>query len=182
MKALGTQVAYWFACVLVSCVVLGFFDSNVFWGNGDQYGKIDIPGSAVVHLPARSVDASVAALFPGRGNETPNVPIPRDATLQVAPVSGGASVSIERSLGSSENAPGSQQDAMIRVWKVDVPADGDYKVSIDGDFAGLGVNQQLWLGHKGPLSDAAFLIAGVLLGSVVFVGITGFRSRKAHPR
>jgi hypothetical protein len=157
---------------LVVCVPIGILgSSNIVWGEDDQYGRVDIPGTGVVHLPADSVDVNVAIALPGRGNETPELPLPSNLAMTVTPVSGTTQPTVTRDVGDSSNANDNEVDTQRQVWVVDVPVEGDYRIIARGDFRSIGVNAQLWFGHGPPLpgtlvpvvAAAVVLIAGLVL-------------------
>jgi Short C-terminal domain len=154
---------------LVACVPVGVLgSSNLVWGEDNQYGRVDVPGTKVLHLPARTVDANVAIDIPGKGNETVDVPLPKDVSLAVSPVGGRGQPVITRDVGDSGNANDDRVNSQRRVWRVRVPHDGDYRVTARGDFLGIGVNPQLWLGHGPPLPGT--LVPFVAAALVLFVG------------
>ena len=109
-----------------------FGSSNIVWGEDDQYGIVDVPGQKVLHLPARKMDVSYAVDIVGKGNETVDVPIPK-LSLSVVRVGGPDDVKFKESFGSSENANEDGVNSQRRVWKIDVPKAGDYRVEADGD-------------------------------------------------
>ena len=165
---------------LVLCAPVGILgSSNLVWGEDNQYGKVPVPGSRVLHLPSGSVDVSAAMAILGKGNETVDVPIPRDLALTVVPVGGGAPAVVHRDLGDSTNAMDDGVDSQRRVFKVDVPHDGDYRVRTDGSFFAGELNPQLWFGHGPPIPGTfvPFIAAALaLLGGLVFLY---FRRRSA---
>ena len=155
-----------FVATLIVMVPVGILgSSNVVWGEDNQYGRVDVPGTAVLHLPAGSLRVSAAVEIPGRGNETPNLPLPSDLALAVTPVRGSAQPTVTRDLGTSANASDDQVNAQRQVWTVHVPSDGAYRVTARGNFLGVGVNAQLWFGHGPPLPGT--LVPLVAVGIVL---------------
>jgi hypothetical protein len=162
---------FFFLTFLVLMVPVGVIgSSNLVWGEPDQYGTVRIPGSAVVHLPKRTVDLVVAVALPGRGNETPDLPLPYDLDVRVVPADGGPDLKVERHLGSSGNAAAHGADTQRRVWTVDVPTDGRYRVTTAGTFTSIGIRAQLWLGHGPPLPGALVPVVALGLAVVVWAG------------
>src|SRR5512142_3062523 len=156
---------------MVPIGILG--SSNLVWGEDNQYGRVDVPGRTVLHLPAGSTLVSVAIEIPGRGNETPDLPLPSDLALSVTPVGGGAAPVISRDLDTTSNAGDNEVNTQRHVWTVHVPRDGQYRVSTRGDFSGVGVNAQLWFGHGPPIPGTlvpVLAVAVVLIGSALWFG------------
>jgi hypothetical protein len=180
----GLVVLLFLVAVLVVCVPIGVLgSSNIVWGEDNQYGRVDIPGSKVLHLPGRTIDVSLAVALPGRGNGTPDVRIPRSLGLTVLPVGGGAPVGIRQDLGDSSNANDDHVDTQRRVWKVQVPKDGDYRVTARGNTLGFGVNPQLWLGHgppiPGPFVPLIAAIIVVIAAAAKFLVLPRLRGRRS---
>ena len=171
-------VAAWFS-VLAVVGILG--SSNIVWGEDNQYGRVDVPGEKVLHLPGREIDVSAAMHIIGKGNETVDVPIPNDASLTVTPVKGDATVAIRRDLGSSENALDDGVNSQRRVWKIDVPADGDYTVKAAGSFAGAEINVQLWFGHGPPIPGGWVPIVTTIITVLAGLVLLILRRRRAGP-
>jgi hypothetical protein len=173
----GAFVLAWF---IVLTVVGIFGSSNLVWGENNQYGRVDVPGTKVLHLPAREIDVSAAMHILGKGNETVDVPIPDDASVVVRPVTGEATVRIRRDLGDSTNAMDDGVNSQRRVWKIDVPREGDYRVTAAGSFAAAEINTQLWFGHGPPIpGDDVPLVAVLIVLLATPVGVLIARRRRA---
>src|SRR5215831_9942314 len=146
-------VGVWLLASFLWCIPVGILGaSNLVWGEPNQYGRVDIPGTGVVHLPSGNVDGTVAMIIPGRGNETPTVLLPDDLSLTVVATDGSGAAKVTRHLGTSGNALDNQADSKRLVWKIDVPHSGDYRVTTKGDFVGLGVDVAVWFGHGAPIA------------------------------
>jgi hypothetical protein len=158
---------------LIVCIPIGVFgSSNIFWGEPDQYGRVDFPGTGVVHLPSGNVDAALALYIPGKGNEDIELPVPPSISLALVPVSGSATPTITRDLGQSNNASDNFANTVRRVWKVDVPEEGDYTATTHGHVRSIGINAQIWFGHGPPIPGTLVPIiaaAVVLLGGLVLL-------------
>ncbi len=174
---LGAFVLLWLVAALPIVGILG--SSNIVWGEDNQFGRVDIPGSEVLNLPAKTIDVDVALALPGRGNATPDLRLPNDLSLSVTPVDGSAEPTITENIGSTQNANTDEQDTQRLVWHLKVPEGGDYRVTAGGDFSGYGLNPQLWFGDEPPIPGrlvplyAALL---TLLGFGVFFGWKRLRS------
>jgi hypothetical protein len=184
LRALSYLGAFLLLTLLVG-IPLIFLNSNLLWGEANQYGRVPIPGRQVVHLPAGSVEVSVAAALPGRGNETPELLLP---TLSLTMKARGdqEAPTVEEDIDSSTNANDSQVDTQRTVWKLHVPEEGDYLAVLKGDFTGYGVNTQAWFGREpNPLHGwQVFLAAGaiVLVGGAIWLLIGAIRRRRDRPR
>ncbi|HEY4346035.1 MAG TPA: hypothetical protein VGM80_00470 [Gaiellaceae bacterium] len=179
---IGAYCGFFLLITFVSGIVIGVANSNLFWGEDNQYGRVDIPGHKVVHLPSGRSQVTVAVALPGRGNETPDLRFPRSLSLTVDPVAGDADVKIRESLGGSVNANDNYDDTQRRAWYVTVSEAGDYKVTARGDFTGYGVNAQIWLGYEPGLVTGwnIWLVAlGVAaVGQSAFVVLGTLRRRR----
>jgi hypothetical protein len=154
LRKIESRTGLAFACLggfliatLLVAVVIGVINSNLFWGEANQYGRIDIPGGGKVHLPGGTTEATVAVALPGRGNETPELLLP-PLELSVTPLGEAGKVAIREAPQPSVNANDKYDDTSRVVWKIDAPTSGDYLVRTKGDMTGYGVNAQLWLGYQ----------------------------------
>jgi hypothetical protein len=170
--ALGI-VLFLVATLFVAMPVGLLGSSNIVWGEDNQYGRVAVPGSTVLHLPAGRVDVSAALALPGRGNETPDLPLPSDLTLRVTPAGAGGHAVVTRDYGHSENASGDGVDTQRHVFGVEVSTAGDYRVAARGSLSDVGLNPQLWFGHGPPLpGNYVPLVAAILVsigGAVWFL-------------
>jgi hypothetical protein len=166
---------------LVVGTVIGIANSNLVWGEDHQYGRVDVPGHAVLRLPSGSVQVSAAAALPGRGNQTPEFLVP-DIGVSVVPVGGGTPAVLSRDLGDSRNADDDEVDTQRRIADLDVPDARAYRVTTTGDFTGYGVNGQLWFGYEPGLITgvAIWLVAAgiVLLLAIAAIGVSLLRGRR----
>lgn len=118
MIGMGTVAALCFAA-LISLVVLS--------GNGYRdYGEIDIPGSAVIELPAGKVIVSFHAKTSGKGISVPPL------RMDIEPPPGIRDPGVYDALGGSVTT---NDDVHRQVWVMQVDAPGLYPVSIDGPVA-----------------------------------------------
>ena len=169
-------LSYIGAFLLISVFVfipLVFLNSNLVWGEGNQYGRVPIPGHKVLHLPSGAVEVSVAAALPGRGNETPELLLP-ELTLTMKARGDQEAPTVEEDVGTSVNANDSEVDTQRTVWKLQVPEEGNYLAIVQGDFTGYGVNAQAWFGREpNPLHGwQVFLFAMLItaVGTPLFYG------------
>ncbi len=181
-------LSYLGAFLVISVFVfipLIFLNSNLVWGEANQYGRVPIPGHKVLHLPAGGVEVSVAAALPGRGNETPELLLP-PLTLTMKARGSQEAPTVEEDLGSSVNANDKEVDTQRTAWKLEVPEEGDYLAVLKGDFTGYGVNAQAWFGREpNPLHGwQVFLFAMLVtaVGTPLFLGAQALWRRKKSKR
>lgn len=173
--ALGAVVA-----TMVAFLPVGFFaSSNVVWGEDDQYGRVPVPDTKVIHLPAGQVTVSVAVALPGRGNGTPTLRLP-DCGFGIEAVDGGPDPKITEDIGVSENANDNRVDTQRRVWRMSVTRAADYKVTTHGNFTGYGVNPEMWFGYKPGLPGVYVPVVSALIG--LFAGLAWFGFRQLRLR
>ncbi|HEY6399354.1 MAG TPA: SHOCT domain-containing protein [Solirubrobacteraceae bacterium] len=167
------------AYVLLALTVLGalaaFILANTALSQIDAYGTVSVPGTKVVHLPADEVDISFATNSASTGGSfyTPGM------DLKVTPASGsGMNPTITDSSGSASTI-GSQTHA--RVWKMQVPNPGGYRITVDGNTSAY-INPQLLFGQSPP--DGLIVKLGVIaLGGLVLVIIlSGMVAKRADVR
>jgi hypothetical protein len=184
LRALSYLGAYLLMTFVVG-IPLIFLNSNLLWGEANQYGRVPIPGHEVVHLPAGTVEVSVAAALPGRGNETPELLLP-PLSLTMKARGGQEAPTVEEDIGASANANDSEVDTQRTAWKLHVPEEGDYLAVLKGDFTGYGVNAQAWFGREpNPLHGwQVFLVAGaiVMVGDAIWLLVGAIRRRRRRPR
>jgi hypothetical protein len=98
-----------------------------------RYGQVDIPGSKTVALPKGSVNL----ILESDVDEGASLKVPSQLTATVTAVdASGGDPSVKRDVGGdySENPPGQRRlnglsNSYRRVYDVDVPAAGEYKVT-----------------------------------------------------
>jgi hypothetical protein len=168
---------------LVVCMPVGILGaSNIIWGDEHQYGSMRVPGSEVVHLPSGDVDVTLAIYIIAKGNQTIDVPVPRDLRLALTPVGGGAPVPLTYDLGTSGNTLSNDTNSERKIWTAHVPSDGDYRATARGTTSFVGINAQLWFGHGPPipgvyvpLVSAITVLVGGLLWFVIVPLVRGRR-------
>jgi hypothetical protein len=177
-------LSYLGAFLLISVFVfipLVFLNSNLVWGEANQYGRVPIPGHKVIHLPSGSVEVTVAAALPGRGNETPELLLP-ELTLTMKAKGEQEAPTVAEDIGTSVNANDSEVDTQRTAWKLQVPEEGNYLAIVQGDFTGYGVNAHAWFGREpNPLHGwQVFLFAMLLtaVGTPLFFGLKALWHRR----
>jgi hypothetical protein len=154
---------------LLIAVPIGIANSNLFWSESNQYGRVPIPGRKRVHLPAGKVQINVAAALPGRGNETPELLVPK-IDLTLIPPKGVPEPTIERDLGESTNAMDKYADTQRRIAYAHVATAATYLAVVEGDFTGYGVNGSLWFGYEAaPIHGVAIWFIAMAIAALVFL-------------
>jgi hypothetical protein len=159
--------------LMVLCI-LGFVGTLVwhgFGGDHDKYGRVDIPGSGTVTLPAGEVDIHYAVRLATNGSggalTVPrlrfSMEAPEGARDPVVTEDGGGTVTVNSS-------------SHVRVWKLQVADPGDYSVTTDGDVNGF-IEPQLTFGVGSP---APVWPAGVF--ALLFVVALGLVLVAAHAK
>jgi hypothetical protein len=156
------------AIVLMVGSVIGFVVTlilNAFvLDKFNAYGEVPIPGSGTLHFPAGEVTVSFHTVTIGSVSGG-GLPVPR-LGVAVAPPSGAAEPKLTESYGSTTTV---NNDTHRRVWVMQVPAEGDYKVTTEGQVNGF-INPQLAFGRGGKSSSGPWL--GVCAGLFV-IGLIG---------
>ncbi len=134
------------AIVLLVVSVAGFITSlvlNAFLlDKYNAYGEVPVPGSGSLHLPAGEVTASLHTVVIGSPNGG-GLPVP-PLGVTITPPDGVPQPVVTESIGSTTTV---NNDAHVRVWVVQIPTDGTYNVTTDGQVNGY-INPQLAFGHK----------------------------------
>lgn len=149
--------------------VIGFIATLVinafFLDEFDKYGEVPIPGTGNVHLPAGEVTVSLHALVVGVDNG--GLPVP-PLGITISPPDGVAQPTVTESIGSSTTI---NNDAHIRVWNVQVPADGTYNVRADGQVGGY-INPRLAFGHQSAYGYLVWVFVGLFVVSLVDLALS----------
>jgi hypothetical protein len=164
--------------------VVGIANSNLFWSESNQYGRVSIPGHRKVHLPSGKVQINVAVVLPGRSTQIPELLLP-SISLNLVPPPGVEEPTIERSLGETQNALDKYADTQRRVAYAHVATAGTYLVVAKGNFTGYGLNPALWFGYEeAPVHGWVIWFIGMGLAALVFVGagvVWWLRRRRRPP-
>ena len=116
----------------------------------NAYGEVPIPGSSSLHLPAGEATVSFHTQTIGSPSGG-GLPVP-PLGLTIVPPEGIPDPQVTESFGTTTTV---NNDAHIRVWRVQIPAEGTYDITTDGKVNGY-INPQLAFGH-----DASYGPAGV---------------------
>jgi hypothetical protein len=158
--------------VVMLLSVVGFVGTLVwhgFGGDSDKYGRIDIPGSGTVTLPAGEVDIHYAVRLATNGGGGA-LTVPNLSFSMTAP-EGARDPVVTEDIGGTVTVNSSSR---VRIWKLQVSDPGDYSVTTEGEVQGF-IAPQLTFGQGSPVPvwpsfvfAILFVVAlGLLLVSVV---------------
>jgi hypothetical protein len=140
----------WIATIVLTVVLLV---AGVGWGvyslaasdPSAAYGRVPIPGTAVLHLPKGNLDVAYREHVPY--TLVGSLHVPRVGLAVTAAGGGGPDPVLRESFGSTAAVNG---DAHRRVFRMRVTRDGDYRVRADG-AAGRPYAQFLFGHGRNPL-------------------------------
>ncbi|MGA9493003.1 MAG: SHOCT domain-containing protein [Mycobacterium sp.] len=172
-------VAIWLMVVAVAGFIVTLVLNAFFLDDYDAYGEVPVPGSASVHLPRGEVNISLHAEVIGSPSGG-GMPVP-PMSVTIAPPNGVPEPVVTENIGSTTTV---NNDAHIRVWVAQVPADGDYNITTDGKVGGF-IDPRLAFGHGSPLGSLVWVFVGMfasgLVGSLVASKWLGRIRRRAAP-
>lgn len=161
--------------------VVVWFLSWTLLSESDKYGRVDVPGQAVVHLPAGETEVSFRTLLATNGGNG-GLRIP-PLSLGIRPVADGEpDPTVREDHGASSSVNG---DIHARVWRVQVESEGDYSVTAGGEVNGY-IQPQLTFGAGPsvsgvliPLAIATALLLAIMLAALAIARRqdTGLASR-----
>ena len=158
------------AVLILIVSVAGFIATLVlnafFLDKYDAYGEVPIPGSGSVHLPAGKVTASLHTLVIGGSNGS-GVPVP-PLGVTIIPPDGGAQPVVTESIGSTTTV---NNDAHVRVWMVQIPAEGTYNIRTDGQVSGY-INPRLAFGHESSYGYLVWVFVGLFVAGLLDLGLS----------
>src|ERR1700750_3118996 len=125
---------------IVGFIVTGCLNAFVL-DKYDAYGEVPIPSSSSLHLPAGEATISFHTQTIGSPSGA-GLPVP-DLGLTIVPPEGIPKPQVTESFGTTTTI---NNDAHIRVWIAQIPADGTYHITTDGKVNGY-INPQLAFGH-----------------------------------
>jgi hypothetical protein len=157
----------------IATLVLNAF----FLDHYDAYGEVPVPGSASLHLPLGEVTISFHTVVIG-GPNGGGLPVP-PLKITIDPPDGVARPVATENIGSTTTV---NNDAHVRVWVAQVPADGTYNITTDGQVNGF-IDPRLAFGHSSQLGFLVWVFVGMfgvgLVGSIVASKWLGHVGRKA---
>ena len=123
----------------------------------DAYGEVPIPGSSSLHLPAGEATVSFHTQTIGSPSGG-GFPVPQ-LGLTIVPPEGVPDPQVTENFGTTTTV---NNDAHIRVWVVQIPAEGTYDITTDGQVNGY-INPQLAFGHDSPTARWLWAFAGLFV-------------------
>jgi len=158
------------AIVLLVVSVAGFIASLVlnafFLDKYNVYGEVPIPGSGSLHLPGGEVTASLHTVV----IDSPNgggLPVP-SLGVTITPPDGVPQPVVTESIGSTTTV---NNDAHVRVWVVQIPTDGTYNVTRDGQVNGY-INLQLAFGHKSSYGYLVWVFVAMFVVGLIDLALS----------
>jgi hypothetical protein len=166
--------------------VIGFIVTMVLnafvFDNYDAYGEVPIPGSSSLHLPAGEATVSFHTQTIGSSSGG-GLPVPQ-LGLTIVPPEGIPKPEVTESWGTTTTV---NNDAHIRVWVAQIPAEGTYDITSDGKINGY-INPRLAFGHDSSNSTLVWAFAGLfviglleLTASIIYAVRRGRRPVPATP-
>jgi hypothetical protein len=145
-----------------------------FLDDYDAYGEVSIPGSGSVHLPRGEVNVSFHTLVVGSPNG--GLPVP-PLGITFTPPDGVAQPVVTENIGSTTTV---NNDAHVRVWTAQIPAEGTYNITTDGQVNGF-INPRLAFGHSSSYGFLVWVFVGMFVVGLVGAIVSGMwlsRSRR----
>jgi hypothetical protein len=154
-------VAIWLMVVAVPGFIATLVLNAFFLNDYDAYGEVAVPGSASLHLPRGEVTISLHAEVIGSPNGG-GLPVP-PMGVTIVPPSGVADPTVTENVGSTTTV---NNDAHVRVWVAQIPADGTYNISTDGKVGGF-IDPRLAFGHGSPIGFLVWVFVGMFAVGLV---------------
>jgi hypothetical protein len=181
-KRLGPRIAIIVAILTMVAAGIGFVATlilNAFvLDEYNAYGEVPIPGSTSLHLPAGEATVSFHTVITGR--PTSGFPIP-DLQFTIGPPEGVPKPQVTESVGGTTTV---NSDTHVRVWVVQVAAEGTYDIETGGNVNGY-ISPRLAFGHDSSYGWLVWVFGGLFaLGLVeLFAGIfwSARSAKKARP-
>jgi hypothetical protein len=146
----------------VATLVLNAF----FLDRYNDYGEVPVPGSASLHLPAGQVTISLHTVVIGSPNG--GLPVP-PLGVTIVPPDGVAQPVVTENIGSTTTV---NNDAHVQVWVAQIPADGTYNVSTDGQVNGF-IEPRLAFGHSSSYGFLVWVFVAMFVVGLVVSIISG---------
>ncbi|WAJ43174.1 SHOCT domain-containing protein [Mycobacterium sp. Aquia_216] len=161
---LPARISFISAVVVTIMSVAGFIVAvvlNIFFlDEYNAYGEVPIPGSGSLHLPQGEVTVSLHTVVIGSPNG--GLPVP-PLGVTITPPDGVAQPALTENIGSTTTV---NNDAHLRVWVAQIPADGTYNIMTDGQVNGF-IQPRLAFGHSSSYGFLIWLFVGTFV-----VGLT----------
>jgi Short C-terminal domain len=166
------------AMMIVS--VAGFIVALVlnafFLDKYNDYGEVSIPGSGSLHLPRGEVTVSLHALVVG-GSNGGGLPVP-PLGVTITPPDGMPQPVMMENIGSTTTV---NNDAHVRVWVAQIPADGTYNITTDGQVNGF-IEPRLAFGHSSSYGFLVWLFVAIFVAGLILSIVSGWWLRRTRRR
>jgi hypothetical protein len=139
----------------------------------DAYGEVPIPGSSSVHLPAGEVTVSFHTQVIGSPSGG-GLPVP-ELRMRFLPPDGVADPVVTENFGSTTTV---NNDSHVRVWTVQIPADGTYGVKTDGQVNGY-INPSLAFGHGSSYGWLVWVFVALFVFGLIDLVLSLFWSARS---
>lgn len=138
----------------MAAAILNAFVLNNF----RAYGEVRIPGESTVYLPAGAVSVNFHTRVSAPGVELPPVPL----RMIVTPPAGVSDPAVIENVGATATV---NSDAHRRLWLMRVPAEGGYRISVDGEVNGF-IDPRLAFGDDASAEHWLRVFTGLALAAV----------------
>jgi hypothetical protein len=176
---LSRNLAIWMMVIAVPGFIITLVLNAFFLDDYDAYGEVPVPGSSSLHLPSGEVTISLHTVVIG-GPNGGGLPVPQMG-LTIVPPNGVAQPVVTENVGSTTTV---NNDAHVRVWVAQIPADGVYNITTEGNVNGY-IDPRLAFGHGSPLGNLVWVFVGMfvvgLIGTFVASKWLGRVRRNAAP-
>src|SRR4051812_23732346 len=125
----------------------------------DAYGEVPIPGSSSLELPAGDVTVTFHTTLIGSGGA--GLPVPALKYRITGP--SGIDQELTEDYGSTTTV---NNDARVRIGYLHVPADGTYRIRLDGNVSAY-LNPTLAFGHGSRYGSGPWIMAAIFGVAVV---------------
>ncbi|ORB37734.1 SHOCT domain-containing protein [Mycobacterium persicum] len=175
----AAKVSLALAVVMLVVSVAGFIATlvlNAFLlDKYNAYGEVPVPGSGSVHLPASEVSVSLHTVVIGGTNGT-GLPVP-PLGISIDPPAGVPQPRVTESIGSTTTV---NNDAHVRVWMVQVPVEGSYRVTTEGRVGGY-INPRLAFGHQSSYGYLVWVFVAVFVVGLVDLALSVMWLSRSRP-
>ncbi|SPM36166.1 hypothetical protein BN1232_03560 [Mycobacterium rhizamassiliense] len=158
------------AVVTMVLSVAGFVVALVlnafFLDDYNAYGEVAIPGSSSLHLPRGEVTISLHAVVIGSPNG--GLPVP-PLGVTITPPDGVAQPAMTENIGSTTTV---NNDSHVRVWVAQIPAEGNYNITTDGQVNGF-IQPRLAFGHSSSLGYLIWIFVAVFVVALAVSIVSG---------
>lgn len=170
LSRLPARITFASALVVTIMSLVGFVVAIVlntfFLDDYNAYGEVPIPGSSSLHLPQGEVTVSLHTIVIGSPNG--GLPVP-PLGVTITPPDGVGQPVVTENIGTTTTV---NNDAHVRVWVAQIPADGTYNITTDGQVNGF-IQPRLAFGHKSSYGFLIWLFVGMFFVSLTATILAG---------